>query len=78
MRQVLVFLLLLLLLFICEFSGNIYDPQDHLYEKPSFTIDTAHSDFEDGDTGTSETVRITLIGNDEKHHHNHFRWSLDT
>ena len=72
------FLLLSLLLFLhCEFTGNMYNPDDPSYEKPSFTIDTAVSNVAHGDTVMADTLRITLIGNDEARHHNRFRWLLD-
>ena len=78
MKRSMLLLLLILLLFLrCEFTGNMYNPDDPSYEKPSFTIDTAISTVADGDTVMADTLRITLRGNDKVHHHNRFRWLLD-
>lgn len=78
MQRRIVFLLLTLPLFLlCEFTGSMYKPDDPSYEQPSFTIDTTVSNVTDGDTMCVDTVRVTLVGNDERYHRNLFRYQLD-
>ena len=77
MKRSLFLLLSLPFLFLCQFTGSMYNPDDPSYIEPSFTIDMDASDFSDGDTVASDTLRITLNGNDDARYHNQFRWLLD-
>lgn len=67
----------LLCFFLCRFDGNMYNPEDPAYIPPSFVIDVSASNVKDGDTILTDTIRLTLIGNDEDRHYNLFRYSLD-
>ena len=77
MKRSFILLFSLPLFFLCEFTGSMYKPDDPSYEPPSFTIDTTASNVVDGDTVSADTVRVTLIGNDEEYHRNRFHYKLD-
>ena len=76
MKRLVLLSISMLLIFFCEFKGNIYNPGDSAYKQPSFTLDTS-SNVSDGDTILTDTLRMVLIGNDKERHYNLFRYSLD-
>ena len=77
MKQIIILLFTLPFFLFCEFTGNMYSPDDPSYVPPSFTIDTDVSNVADGDTVSADTIRFTLTGNDEEYHRNRFRYQLD-